>query len=82
MKVPPPRPSRGGIGWGLVRTPIQGDADEFGITGEYAEGFGQMLRDHGLDTRVVVIEGGDHHATYQAPVVAHTILTWLRKVER
>lgn len=61
---------------------VQGDADEFGITAEYAEGFGQMLRDHRFDTRVVIIEGGDHHATYQAPVVADTILRWLRKVER
>jgi acetyl esterase/lipase len=61
---------------------IQGDADEFGITAEYAEGFGQTLRDHRFDTRVVVVEGGDHHATYQAPVVADTILRWLSNVER
>jgi acetyl esterase/lipase len=61
---------------------VQGDADEFGITADYAEGFGQTLRDHRYDTRVVIVEGGDHHATYQAPVVADTILRWLAHVER
>lgn len=61
---------------------IQGDADEFGITAEYAQSFGQALTDHRFKTSVVIVEGGDHHATYQAPVVADTIVRWLRHVQR
>lgn len=61
---------------------VQGDADEFGITVDYARGLADTIRAAGFDTRFHAVAGGDHHATYQAPVVADLITCWLRQVER
>lgn len=56
---------------------VQGGADEFGITVEYAQGLGDLMRERRYRTTVVPVPDGDHASTYQAPVVASTILRWL-----
>jgi acetyl esterase/lipase len=57
-----------------------GDADDV-IPSFVASGFADLLRDRGYETQVEIVPGADHQAIYQAPVIADTVLTWLRQVE-
>jgi acetyl esterase/lipase len=57
-----------------------GDADDV-IPSFVATGFADLLRDRGYQTQVEIVPGADHQAIYQAPVIADTVLTWLRQVE-
>jgi acetyl esterase/lipase len=59
---------------------VHGDADEL-IPPVVAEQFSALLRERGYDTQLTIVPGADHAAVYQAPVVADTVLTWLRQVE-
>ncbi|AEE44327.1 alpha/beta hydrolase [Cellulomonas fimi] len=58
---------------------VQGDADELLLDTAVAEDFAALLRDHGYDTRLRIVPG-DHNATFQAPVVADHVLSWLCRV--
>jgi acetyl esterase/lipase len=60
---------------------VHGDADEL-IPTFVTTDFAALLESHGYDTRVFIAPGADHLATFQASVVAGTVLDWLRGVER
>jgi acetyl esterase/lipase len=60
---------------------VQGDTDEILQSTSVATDFAALLRERGYDTSLRIVAGADHNATYQAPVVADTILRWLCRVE-
>jgi acetyl esterase/lipase len=57
-----------------------GDADDL-IPAFVATDFADLLRARGYETQVEIVAGADHLATFQAPVIADTILEWIRQVE-
>ena len=59
---------------------VHGDADEL-IPTFVATDFATLLRERGYDTQLTIAPGADHLATFQAAVVAGTVLRWLRQVE-
>jgi acetyl esterase/lipase len=60
---------------------VHGDADEL-IPTFVASDFAALLQARGYETQLTIAPGADHLATFQASVVAGTILTWLGQVER
>ena len=61
---------------------VQGDSDDILISTSIATDFAQLLRQHRFQTQLTIIPGADHQATYQAPVIADTLVSWVRQVER
>lgn len=60
---------------------VHGGADELGITVDYATAFAEEVRRAGHATELVIIDGADHNATWQAPVVADTVVSWVLRVQ-
>lgn len=56
-----------------------GTADEL-IPTFVASDFADLLRSHGYRTALELVPDADHQAIYQAPVIADTVLSWLRQV--
>lgn len=60
---------------------VQGDSDELLISTSIATDLADLLRRYRFETQLTIIPGADHQATYQAPVIGGTLMSWLRQVE-